>query len=401
MQPPRLIHYSLAGTTIALLAWFPGHWLASLALLPWLWRKTQTPQQAAALWISYYLTGARDIPCMCARFFSGHNELPANLGYLLGGGFWLTQAALLSIPWMLFHPASHTSASKTLILTFSALLFTQIPPLGIIGWLSPLHISSALYPGWGGLGLLLGIGTLCLMAANLGRNKMIWLILCVACMVLNAHKNEIPPTIPSGWQALDLQFGRLDQSTLAALFKRTEQVQNTLSQALAQPAIKIIVLPEEIVGLWHPALAWGWHKQIRQAAYQGQTFLLGADILKQAIPLRYTNSVLALGHNPAQLDSRMPMPIGLWRPGAKISAVTGKLTQPYLKLDGLQAALSICYEDFLWWPHWRLFFISPDLLISLSNQWFNSDLATAKIQQQSIHSLARLVGVPLLRSTNR
>ncbi|BBE09523.1 Putative conjugal transfer protein TraB [Mycoavidus cysteinexigens] len=401
MQPPRLISYSLAGAIIALLAWFPGHWLASLALLPSLWRKAQTHWQAAALWIGYYLTGARDIPIMCARFFSGHNELSASLGYLLGVIFWLTQATLLSIPWILFYPTAQTSASKTLILTFSALFFTLLPPLGIIGWLSPLHISSALYPAWGGLGLLLGIGTLCLMAANLGRNKTLWLILCAVCMVLSAHKNEIHPTIPTGWQALNLQFGRLDQNTLAALFKRTDQVQNTLSQALAQRATKIVVLPEGIIGLWHPALAWVWQEQIRQAACQGQTFLLGADILKPEMPLRYTNSVLALGHHSAQLDSRMPMPVGLWRPGARISALTGKLTQPYLKLNGLQAAFSICYEDFLWWPHWRILFSPPDILISFSNQWFNSDLAAAQIQQQSIQSLARLVGAPLLRSTNR
>ncbi len=401
MQLPSLIYYSLAGTAIALIAWFPGHWLVSLALLPWLWRKAHTHWQVTALWLGYYLTGARDIPLICARFFSGHEELSASLGYMLGIGFWLAQAVLLALPWSLFHPASKTSVAKIMIRVFIALFCTNLPPLGIIGWLSPLHISSALFPAWGGLGLLLGLGTLCLAAVRPGNRQTIWLILCLASLALSAHKNETRPTIPAGWLALDLQLGRLDQSTLPALFKRTEQVQSALSQALSQPTTTVVVLPEEIIGLWRPALAFWWQEQIRQAARQGQTFLLGADLLKQEIPLRYTNSVLAFGHYPARLDSRMPMPAGLWRPGSAISAIAGKLGQPYLKLGDLQTALSICYEDFLWWPHWRLFFAPPEVLISVANQWFSSDLPLAEMQQQSIHSLARLVRVPIVRSTNR
>ena len=36
-----------------------------------------------------------------------------------------------------------------------AIMFVSLPPLGIIGWLSPIHVASALYPGSQLAGLLL------------------------------------------------------------------------------------------------------------------------------------------------------------------------------------------------------------------------------------------------------
>jgi apolipoprotein N-acyltransferase len=77
------------------------------------------------------------------------------------------------------------------------------------------------------------------------------------------------------------------------------------------------------------------------------------------------------------------------------------LTQRYLDVAGRRAAFSICYEDFLWWPHWRLLIDRPDVMVSMSNGWFSADLALAQIQQQSVQSIAQLAGVPLLRVVNR
>jgi hypothetical protein len=37
----------------------------------------------------------------------------------------------------------------------------------------------------------------------------------------------------------------------------------------------------------------------------------------------------------------------------------------------------------------------------MSNGWFSADLALANIQRQSVESIAKLAGVPLLRSVNQ
>jgi hypothetical protein len=75
--------------------------------------------------------------------------------------------------------------------------------------------------------------------------------------------------------------------------------------------------------------------------------------------------------------------------------------QPYLLIAGRRTAFSICYEDLLWWPHWRLLLDRPDVLVGMANNWFAHDLPLTQIQRQSIQSVARLAGVPLRRAVNR
>ena len=79
-----------------------------------------------------------------------------------------------------------------------------------------------------------------------------------------------------------------------------------------------------------------------------------------------------------------------------MSATRGSLMQSCLNIAGRRAAFSICYEDFLWWPHWRLLMDQLDILISTSNGWFDADLHTYT-HEQSVRSVAQLAGVPLLR----
>jgi hypothetical protein len=139
--------------------------------------------------------------------------------------------------------------------------------------------------------------------------------------------------------------------------------------------------------------------------------LLGVDLTDASSPLvvsthgmpllRYTDSAVVVGDGRGRFDSRQPVPAGLWRPWARVSAILGSVTQRYLEIAGRHAAFSVCYEDFLLWPHWRLLVDRPDVLVGMSNGWVNADLALAQIQQQSIQSIAELAGIPLLRATNR
>jgi hypothetical protein len=94
------------------------------------------------------------------------------------------------------------------------------------------------------------------------------------------------------------------------------------------------------------------------------------------------------------------MPIGDWRPGASVTAVAGRLSQPFLDIDGKRTAISICYEDMLWWPHWRMLIQRPDVVVSIANNWFIAGTRLEAIQAQSIESVARLVGSPLIRARN-
>jgi len=96
--------FGAAGVAIALLAWYPGRWLMLLILLPVIWSATCSRSSALSLWAGYYLTGARDIPRVCERFFAGYGELSASMALELGLVFWLGQAFVLAAPWALLTP---------------------------------------------------------------------------------------------------------------------------------------------------------------------------------------------------------------------------------------------------------------------------------------------------------
>jgi apolipoprotein N-acyltransferase len=400
--------FGVAGAAIALIAWYPGHWPIALLALPFAWSAAPVRLPAGVLWAGYYLTGARDIPVMCERFFAGHGEMSASGGFALGIAFWLGQALVLTAPWAILKPRVTTAghAWRAILAT----LLVSVPPLGVIGWLSPVHVSSTLYPGWQLTGLLLGMAALATAAAV--RHSRIAAGAAVVLLVsaLIAHMAGPEPRVPLGWMALDTTLGRLDQSKYTALYARTRAVMDAADRGFAIGA-EVIVLPEEVIGLWRPAMRYWWADYLQRLAGDQKTVILGADLVASSGPidsladarerLRYTDSAVVAGANRGRFDSRQPVPAGLWRPGGTVSAVLGDLAQPYLSIARKRVAISICYEDFLWWPHWRLLIARPDVLVDMSNGWFNGDLAIAAIQRQSMESIARLANVPLLRAVNR
>jgi hypothetical protein len=416
LQPARSLRYhglrwrlyGAIGIAVALLAWYPGHLLIALLVLPLIWSTTCNRWSALSLWGGYYLAGARDLPLVCERFFVGYGELPVSTALALGVAFWLGQALLLAAPWALLTPRDRT-APRAWRAVF-AIVLVSMPPLGIIGWLSPIHVASALYPGCQAPGLLLGM---CVLAtAAYGRHSRATLSAgaVLMCLALIAHSIRHDAGAPAGWMAIDTSFGRLDQSDYAALYARTEMAKEAAQRGFERGS-KVVVLPEELVGIWRPATQYWWRDYLQQLAATNRILILGVDFIESGSPfgaaatggrlLRYTDSAMVVGAADERFDSRQPVPAGLWRPGAVVSATLGDVTQPYLIIAGRRVAFSICYEDFLWWPHWRLLTDRPDVLVDMSNGWFSAELDLAHIQQQSVQSIAQLAGVPLLRAVNR
>lgn len=402
----QFLTITTAGTAIALIAWFPGHWLIALLALPAIWAFAKGRGSATAVWIGYYLAGARDIPIACERFFAGHGELPPAVAFGLGVILWLSQAIVLAAPWGLAKPNNCQLGHWWR--PVAATVLTCVPPLGVIGWLSPLHVASELFPGWQLVALLLGLAVIA-TAASMPRNALAGLAaLPIVGLSLVAH-HSAHPHAPNDWVAVNSTFGKLDQASYRALFCRSQEAM-LAAQAALDKGNQVVILPEETVGLWRPAVRFWWGPFISSLAHRRQTLVLGADLrageTEGAAPglndyFRLTDSAIFLGGAHGRFDSRQPVPGGLWRPGARISASLGSLKQRYSRIAGKLVAFSICYEDYLLWPHWRLYIRRPDILVSVANDWFARDFALGQIQRQSIESVARLSGVPLLRAVNR
>ncbi|MBU9363486.1 conjugal transfer protein TraB [Burkholderia multivorans] len=383
-----------------MLAWYPGHDALMLIALPAAWSRLRGRLPGFAMWVGYYLTGARDIPVVCERFFAGYNEFTPRVGFTLGIAFWLLQAFALALPWALLKPGRVASAMSRAWRTALAALVVTIPPLGIIGWLSPLHVASALYPGWQLAGMALGMAALCAVTMLQSSPGVRFACAALAALSICAHWQWMAPAAPARWIAVNTALGRFDQSSYPSLYARTLQLQAIVQDALAGGA-SVVVLPEEIAGLWRPAMALWWRPEIERMRAAKQTLVIGVDLVVSTTPLRYTDSAVVTGADRGRADSRQPVPVALWRPGGRTSAIRGDIGEPYLRIAGQRAAMSLCYEDLLWWPHWRTLLDRPDVVISQSNGWFDADLALAGIQQQGIASVARLAGAPLLRATNK
>jgi hypothetical protein len=314
--------------------------------------------------------------------------------------FWLLQALVLALPWTLLKPSRTASVFNRVWRTILATLIVTVPPVGIIGWLSPLYVSSTLYPGWQIVGVGLGMAALCTASITQCCPKA-WFA-CVALAGLSVCAHWLAPlrSPPAGWVSIDTTLGRFDQSNYPSLYKRTKQLQAITRHAFASGAT-VVILPEEIAGLWRPATELWWRADFERMRATGQTLVIGMDIIVKTMPFRYTDSAVVTGAGDGRVDSRQPVPAALWRPGTPISAVRGSIAQPYPVVAGRRVAISLCYEDLLWWPHWRTLLKKPDVVVSQSNGWFDADLALSKIQEQGIESVARLAGTPLLHATNR
>ncbi|WP_249192535.1 conjugal transfer protein TraB [Burkholderia cenocepacia] len=397
---PHLLLATAIGIAVSTMAWYPGNNPIALLALPAAWSRLRGRTAAFMLWATYYLSGARDIPIVCDRFFAGYHELDPPAAAALGMTVWLLQAVVLALPWTLLKPGPTASAGALAWRAMLAALVVTVPPLGIIGWLSPLHVASTLYPGWRLAGM--GLGMAALGTATMRRCTSKGWFVCAAFAGLSAcaHWREAPRPPPAGWLAVDTALGRFDQSSYPSLYRRITQIQSIARQAFASGAT-VVILPEEIAGLWRPAAALWWHSDVERMRNAGQTLVIGMDLPVKIAPFRYTDSMVTLGAGSRRLDSRQPVPIALWRPGTPVSAVRGNLAQLYTVIAGRHAAISLCYEDLLWWPHWRTMLEQPDVVVSQSNGWFDADLALSQIQRQGIASVARLAGVPLLRATNR
>src|SRR5882762_6336565 len=140
---------AVAATTAAT-AW-SGH-LAAIPLslvAPLLVYQTKSRKHAYASMFSYY-AGASWPLIPGARAFFGVQGTP-----IIGLSLCLAAALLLALPWGLLFSRGRGRAAFCVPL---CIVLAAMPPLGIIGWASPLLSAGVLFPGskWFGLALIIG-----------------------------------------------------------------------------------------------------------------------------------------------------------------------------------------------------------------------------------------------------
>ena len=385
-----------AGAAVGYLAWHPGASLLWLLALPALWSLTPLRSAAYLTYFGYYLGGARDVPASVVAF-------DESAGYVYGYALWVGHAALLTLPWGILWPSQYTSAIGVALRFLCCLACTLLPPLGLVNWLNPLIVAGTLWPhfGWNGLGLTAASMTLIAVCCRRGINAALALAMALFLLYWIARPSEVA-TPPQGWVALNTHYPKL-VGDFHAYYARNRDLAAAVRRSLEGGA-RVVVLPEEIAGLWTPASAYWWEEIDRLAAARGATVLVGAEVAISGTAKRIDALVVLGKGSPSVLQARQPLPLAEWKPWAEGGMVTGwERWNGLAAISGRRVAISVCYEDTLTLPLLLSFAArpAPSLIISVANNWWAQGSDEPKLQEAAISAWAALFGVPLIRAVNR
>jgi hypothetical protein len=376
---------------IGAIAW-SGH-LATipLSLLPAaLLYKAQSRAQAYAIFASYYLGASWPLIPGAKAFFGDTASIID--GILLC----LVATLLLAVPAV----ALFTKNRARLAFSIPAMLILgALPPLGIIGWASPLLSAGVLFPGTGWFGIISVLG----IVAFLGRFPL-RIAIIAAFLALLANAFYKAPALPPGWQPINTKFGGVGQGdpNFLAEFNAHEQMQEIISQSDA----RLLLFPEHVVTQWTEATEAFWQASLQGLAARNETILIGAGLPRMA-PSRfpgggpYYNALIARGqNNQAVYYQRIPVPLGMWKPFTREGVPLNLFGPGTIAIQNQRAAVLICYEQLLVWPFVSSALQRPTVLVAVANDYWAKTTLIPKAQKATAASWARLFRLPLVLAVN-
>ncbi|MBL0161864.1 MAG: hypothetical protein IPP47_33130 [Bryobacterales bacterium] len=369
---------SVAGA-VGAIAWSGPLWRIGLtAMLPVLIFVQESRLRATTVAIAYF--GAVSWPMI---------EAARNFQIAGPSVLWAAASALLAFPWCI---AWSSNRSQVWWRCPFALLFAAIPPIGLIGWASPLVSAGVLFPGTGWFGLIV-IAAL----PGLVLQPTLRLATITAAIMVSAATNHefIEPA-----RAAIVRRSRhqpRESDCAEAILTADDQLQTTALNS----ASAVTVLPEAVVNRWTEATATFWEPTITTLKATDRTALIGAGLPLPA-PDEYRNALIPIGAEaPAPFIQRVPVPIGMWKPFGPKNGVPLHLLGPgTLTLQGHRAAVLICYEQLLVWPILCSAAEHPTLLIGVANEYWTKPTPIPSIQRACLHAWSRLFSLPLVTATN-
>ncbi len=412
------LHRSAVGILVGL-AVSTGHPIGITAsvLMPPLALRAESRRAAYESALSYY-AGALWPLIPGAKNFLGPDVSP-----FTAFGLWATAGLLLALPWALVWSQNLRQALWRAPI---GLGLTVIPPLGIIGWASPLTAAGFLFPAMGWCGLL--------FCALLTGALAIWpklatiAAVCIAGAANLMHPSE--QSAPAYWKAISTHFGSIAHGAPNPLaeYQTAEEIQ---SEALSARA-SVIVFPETVVPYWTASTDVFWQQTLAKLKASGKTVLIGARIPKTApaphpqydfstelAALRsapmlassrspgaekwspaYFNALIIRGGQAGIFGQRIPVPLAMWNPLRRDSAPLRLVAPGTIPIAGKRTAILICYEQLITWPVVTSMLRQPEVLIGAANDYWAANTTIPRFQRSAVQSWARLFRIPYVLAVN-
>jgi hypothetical protein len=391
--------------------------------------------------VGYYSAGLWPMIPGAQRYLGQSSSL------LVATLIWLCSAILLSLPWTLAW--TRNSRLHHLWRVPLANLAAVVPPLALIGLISPMSGAGYLFPGAGWIGLaaatlLPGI-VLSLSRRNAAVHRTLLHVAVTALIALGVGSHVSTPSrveLPAGWEAVNTKFGDLSQpyQEFAAM--------QSIQRHVAASSARVLVFPESVVPRWSDATDEFWRQTLDGCRARGQVLAIGAGLPlsvpalangnvdasvvksydfapamaalqmadRQATPIvstnaaggalikarhdSFENTLLILGVESATFYQRIPVPIGMWHPFGNEGVPLHLNGQGAIQIARERVAVLICYEQILVYPVFASMLQRPSILVGISNTLWVSDTPIPRYQANAVRSWAKLFRVPYLTATN-
>lgn len=326
----------------------------------------------------YFLAGSWGIVPGAETFFGAGPETG-----LLGLALWLGSSAILSLPWIWAGKARGIAL---------ALLLDAFPPLGLIGWLSPLSAAGVFFPGFGMAGILFLLYWM-VSHAWVDRFAVLWL---AVLMAIGANLLYVPPRTPAGWMGINTDAGLVPENPLAVIERNNRLIRDVIRKS---PDARIVVLPETVAGYWWPGTA----AQFRNSVPHGQLWLIGASVW-EADDQRWDALVPISdddfsSHLPL-LRAAFPVPVSMWHPWQS-KGYSAAWWERSRTVAGKTVFANICYDQLLPWVWLEALFQKPDIILAVSNVWWAKGTSIPGIERETSEAWGRLMATPVVIAINR
>lgn len=332
--------------------------------------------------LGYYTSGSLPIVAAVVGYWGADHVA-------LGVAAWLGASLSLSAPW-----AFAAGRSRAL----GALAVTALPPLGVIGWLSPFNAAGVFFPGmsWIGLGLLcFGI------AVMYGPEHRLRVALLAALGLIALASNLIyrQPASLKGWTGVTTHV----KPARGNVFDDVRNNQEAIHAAIVQGrGARVVVFPEAILDDWWP----GTRQQFALRIPAGQLWILGADT-------RSSDAVVAATRGRAD-EHLLARSAGLllggnWLPGSR-QTLRPLWWEHVFLVDQTRVWAALCVEQVQPWTWLEAMQQHPDVVLALSNGWWANTPAAASlpasragpaIERASSRAWTRLMHRPVVWAVNR
>lgn len=369
----------LLAALVGLVAW-SGVFLGLLVLpvFVWAWARCESRWAAALVGVAYYAAAGRGLIRGGAVFFADPGA--GELSLWSGLGIWLLPSLVLGGVWGLCWSAR--GGIWRVVGCVVALLVVGLPPIGLIGWTSPVTAAGAYFPGLGWCGLLLMVAVFgCVVVGWQARRVLAGLaVVSVVAWVYADTRGAM-----SGWVGVDTAVGQPNDLTSPG------RVAGVMHDRLSVSKAQFALLPETVAGDWTFSEQY-WQGEGMGLARAGRGAWVGA-----LVPLSgggYRNALVGVGALAGvNYLQRVPVPLSMWRPWDKKQHVSADwFGTGVVALGGRTVAVLVCYETLLAWPAIMSAAQGATDLAWVANDWWARGTSIPAIQRVSTQAWASLWG---------